>query len=485
MTPAPDDLLALAERILTDHGFLPYPDPTTRQAADDTVEPPTEGVRDLRGLLWSSVDNASSRDLDQIEVAERLPDGDTLLRVAIADVDAWVSKDSLLDRRAATNTVTVYAGITSFPLLPRSLSEGHTSLLPDTDRLALVTELKVNPDGTLERSDCYRARVRNRARLSYESVGPWLQGTAPLPPEIAVVPGLEAQVRLQIAVADRFAALRRQAGALEFETVEASPVVVDGRVVDLTVIERSPARALIESFMIAVNVAIAHFLAAHGRASIQRVVTAPRRWDRIVALAAALGETLPPTPDSPALGAFLARRRAADPRGYGALSLAIVKLLGPGEYVRVAAGAPPRPHFGLAVQGYTHSTAPNRRYCDLITQRLVKAALDGAPAPYTDDDLQAIARHCTERAQAANAIERTVRKAAAALLLSDRIGETFLATVTGVKATGTWARLDRPGAEGRIMNPGPRLDVGDRLKVRLLRTDPQTGHIDFEALSTR
>jgi exoribonuclease-2 len=442
---------------------------------------PTDGVRDLRDLLWSSIDNDDSMDLDQIEVAEALPNGNIRLLVGIADVDAFVHKGSAVDQHARTNTTSIYLGVETFSMLPEALSHDATSLLPTGDRQAIVTDLVVDEDGAVVSSDRYPALVRNKAKLVYDSIGHWLDDPhfAP-PPEVQAVPGLADQLRLQSEATERLRALRQRNGALDFETIEARPVVdAHGRVTDLNVPEKNRARYLIECFMVAVNVATAGFLNDQGVPAIQRVVRTPKRWPRIVELAASLGFQLPDTPDPKALAAFLARRRQDDPVHFPDLSLTIVKLLGSGEYVLVRGGAEGEGHFGLAVQGYAHTTAPNRRYPDLVTQRLVKAVLAGNRLPYREGELEEVAAHCTEREDAAAKVERRMRKAAAAVLLAGRIGEVFDGIVTGAKPDGTYVRLLAPPAEGRVIKGEAGMDVGDRVHVRLIGTDPERGFIDF------
>jgi exoribonuclease-2 len=469
---------------------------------------PAPPARDLRDLPWSSVDNPESRDLDQVEVAEALGGGATRLRIGLADVDALVPRGGALDRHAADNTVSLYAGATVLPMLPDALSGDRTSLHEGGEREALVVELTVDADGAVHDPAIYAATLVNRARLAYDEVAAWLDGAGPLPAAAARVPEVAAQLRLQDDAARRLRAQRARLGALELETIEARPVIVDGQVVDLALAHKSRARELIEDFMIAANSAMARVLEREGVASIRRVVRAPERWDRIVALARPFGVVLPGAPDAPALAGFLRARRAADPAGFAELSLAVVKLLGPGEYVVEDAGDARPNHFGLAVQDYTHGTAPNRRYADLVTQRLLKhvlaraAAPSGAPdevrdgalvaslesCPYTRDALVAIAARCTERENAARAVERTTRKQAAASLLAGRVGEAFDAVVTGVKASGVFVRALAPPVEGRLVDvPGRSArdrnvggpDVGDRLRVRLQATDPAQGFVDF------
>jgi exoribonuclease-2 len=442
-------------------------------------------VRDLRSSLWSSIDDRKSRDLDQVECAESLPDGDIRVLVGIADVDSLVRKASAIDAHAAENTTSVYTGVRTYPMLPEQLSTDMTSLVGGADRSSIVTEMIVARDGAVKSSDVYPALVHNYAKLSYEAVGTWLDDKGPLPPEVASVPKMEAQIRLQFEAAQRLRELRKEHGALELETIQASPVLNNtGQVTDLSVTERNSARDLIENFMIAANVAMAQFLAARGVPSIRRVVRTPKYWPRIVELARELGAELPRQPDSRALADFLARRKSADPLHFPDLSLSIVKLLGPGEYTVETPGGSASPeqsgHFGLAVHDYTHSTAPNRRYADLVIQRLVKAALAQAAAPYTAAELAAIAAHCTEREDAARKVERKMRKVAAAVLLQKRIGEVFEAIVTGVTPKGTFARIIEPPVDGRVMRGERSLRVGQKVRVKLISTDPTRGFIDFE-----
>jgi exoribonuclease-2 len=470
------DLNATARRIVAAAGF-----PTAFRHAEEVTTAAIDTVAtDLRGLVWSSIDNAESRDLDQVEAAEAHPDGTVRVMVGIADVDAYVPKGSPLDLAAAERMTSVYTGAGNFPMLPESLSENLTSLLPTEDRPAVITELIVGPDGGVLDRSVYRATLRNRAKLAYETTGAWLEDGGAMPSEAASTPGLEVQLRIQDIVSAQLRTVRQAAGALDFETIEARPVIENGRIVGLTVPRRSRARFLIENFMIAANTAVSGFLQAHGFPSIQRIVRRPQRWDRIVDIARTAGDDLPPTPDAVALAGFLARRRKADPTHFADLSLSIVKLLGPGEYAVVAAGDDLGEHFGLAVYGYTHSTAPNRRYVDLITQRLLKAACCGAPCPYSVDDLRAIADRANERAQAARKIERTMRKIIAAVMMQPHIGETFAAIVTGAKPSGTYVRVLNPPVEGRVMRGERGLDVGDRVNVKLIGVDTEAGFVDFE-----
>jgi VacB/RNase II family 3'-5' exoribonuclease len=478
------DLSAIAHQAMIDAGFVPDVPHSVLDELQSLESKPVKDseARDLRGLLWSSIDDRKSRDLDQVEYAERLPNGDICVRVGIADVDALVPKGSAIDAHAAENCTSVYTGVRTFPMLPEQLSTDLTSLVGGADRSSIVTEVIVDPDGAVKSCDVYPARLHNYAKLSYESVGDWLDNSEQMPAEVAGVPNMEAQIRLQVEAAQHLRALRREHGALELETVEAAPVINnDGQVTELSVVERNSARDLIENFMIAANVAMAQFLTAKGALSLRRVVRTPEHWSRIVEVANELGEQLPAQPDSRALADFLARRKTADPQHFPDLSLSIVKLLGPGEYTvqRPGTSGEQNIHFGLAVRDYTHSTAPNRRYADLVTQRLIKAVLAKAAGPYTEAELTAIATRCTEREDAARKVERKMRKVAAAILMQERIGEVFGAIVTGVSPKGTFARLIRPPVDGRILRGEQGLRVGEKISVKLLGTDPQRGFIDF------
>jgi len=474
----------VALRAMVDNGFQPEPLPAVdRELA--ALPAPASGpdVRDLRSLLWSSIDNVTSKDLDQIEVAEATTDGGIRLRIGIADVDALVPKGSAIDAFAAGNSTSVYTGISVFPMLPDLLSTDRTSLVEGGERLVVVTELDIARDGTLRHYEIYRALAVNHAKLDYESIGAWLEGRGPQPAKIAADDALESQLWLQDRAAGLLKRNRERAGALDLDTVQVTPIAKDGVIESLQINRKNRARDLIEDLMIAANGAVARFLAAAGRSGIRRVVREPRRWDRIAEIAASYGLHLPATPDNKALSDFLAARRAADPLRFPDLSLSVVKLLGPGEYVLDRPGpADDVGHFGLSAPDYTHATAPNRRYADLVTQRLVKAAIAGRPAPYSDDELDAIAKHCSEREHGANKVERMARKAAAALLLERRIGATFDAIVTGVKGNATYVRLLSPPAEGRVVRGEAGMDVGERVRVRLVHTDAERGHIDFQGI---
>jgi len=476
------NLRAIARRAMIDRGLLPDFSPAVAAETAGLVAPQVErdsAVRDLRGLLWMSIDNDDSRDLDQLSFAEAAGAGATRMRVAIADVDALVTKGSAVDGHAGHNTTSVYTAAEMFPMLPTELSTDRTSLGEDDDRLAMVVEMLVRDDGSLAESDVYRARVVNRAKLAYDSVAAWLEGEGPAPGRVASVPGIDAQLRLQDRVAQALRTVRHQHGALSLQTIEPRAVFEDGTLADLRLDEKNRAKELIEDLMIAANGVTARFLEAHGLPSLRRVLRSPERWERIVHLAAGVGETLPPEPDAVALEAFLMTRRRADPVTFPDLSLAVVKLMGRGEYeVELPGGTTPG-HFGLAVHDYTHSTAPNRRFPDLVTQRLLKAGIAGRPSPYRPDDLEELARHCTQQEDNANKVERQVRKSAAALLMESRIGERFEGMVTGASEKGTWVRLFRPPVEGRVVAGAEGLDVGEKVTVELVETNVERGFIDF------
>ena len=477
-------LRQIAHRAMLERGLEPdFPPEALAQAA--RLEPVTSAdqSRDLRGLLWCSIDNDDSRDLDQLTVAEQAGGGQVRVLVAIADVDSLVPVGSPVDDHARRNTTSVYTAATVFPMLPERLSTDITSLNAGEDRLAIVVEMTVGADGSLASEAVYRATVRNQAKLAYDSVAAWLTGEGPLPAAAASVPGLDAQLTLQDRVAQLLEEHRRAQGALDFESLETRPVFDGDKLRDLARQEKNRAKDIIENFMVAANGVTARFLEARGVASIRRVVRSPKRWDRIVELAARLGETLPAQPDGHKLQQFLIEQRAADPQHFPDLSLSVIKLLGAGEYVVERPGEVSPGHFGLAVRDYTHSTAPNRRYPDLVTQRLLKTAAAGAPGPYSAEDLGSLAAHCTRKEDDANKVERLVRKAAAALLLEDRVGQRFDAMVTGASAKGTWVRILQPPAEGRLVKGADGVDVGDQVRVRLVEVDPERGYIDFALAS--
>ncbi len=482
VNPSHLDLQATAKEVMQRHGFNPdFPPQVSLQLADLKAHPPqiesTSDIRDLRSLLWSSIDNDTSRDLDQIEVTERVSNGDVKVMIGIADVDAFVPKQTPIDQHAAKETTTVYAGIRNFPMLPEELSTGKTSLLENQDCLSVVIEFVVDPAGMVKSPSLYRAVVRNKAQLQYNSVGAWLEGKSPAPPKVAASADLQAQLKLQDEVAQKLRGQRVHNGALNLQTDEVLPLVLNDQVVDVVKQQKNHATDLIEDFMVAANGVVARFL--ENVSSLRRIVRTPKRWDRIVQLAASKGEKLPPQPDSKALNDVLLRRKAADPDHFADVSLAVIKLLGPGEYVVERAGETAPGHFGLAVQDYTHSTAPNRRFADVVTQRLIKASLARQKNPYSDDELTAIAANCTQKEDAAKKVEREMSKRLAAVAMQHRIGEVFDAIVTGVTESGTFVRVLQPHVDGLLAQGQQGLDVGDRLRAKLIRTDVRQGYIDF------
>jgi exoribonuclease-2 len=477
-----NQLRSIARRAMAQRGLLPDFSPAVLAEADAIAVAPmakAPDIRDQRALLWASIDNDTSRDLDQLSVSAPAPDGAVRIYVAVADVDAAVKRRSAIDGHAETNTTSVYTAAEVFPMLPTKLSTDLTSLGEGEERLAIVTEMLVATDGSVKESEIYRAVVLNRAKLAYNSVAAWLDGSGPAPARVLAVAGLDDQLRTQDRVAQAMRRLRHVHGALSLQTPEAESLFDGDTLVDLRPQTANRAKELIEDFMIAANTATVRTLALKAFPSIRRVLRSPERWDRIVALAGELGDRLPATADGEALAKFLARQRAHSPEKFPDLSLAVVKLLGRGEYVLEGPGQRSEGHFGLAVSDYAHSTAPNRRFPDLATQRLLKAAIAGEAPPYTQGELSALAQHCTEQETNAAKVERRVLKSAAALLLAPRIGQQFDGLVTGASDRGTWVRIDRPAAEGKIVRGFEGLDVGRRVRVELVHTDVDRGFIDF------
>jgi VacB/RNase II family 3'-5' exoribonuclease len=481
--PGRDRLRAIARRAMVERGLQPDFSPAAKAQAETLrgpAKPTTDSsIRDLRSLLWCSIDNDDSRDLDQLTAAEPVPGGATRVLVAIADVDSLVAAGSPIDAHARANTTSVYTPAEIFPMLPEKLSTDLTSLNQDGERLAIVVDLRIAASGTVEEQAVYRAIVLNRAKLAYSAVAAWLEGRAPAPPALAAVPGLEESLRLQDRVALSLDALRHRQGALSIETLQTRAVFSGDVLAELRPDEQDRAKNLIEEFMIAANGATARYLEGKRFPSFRRVLRSPERWERIVELAAGLGGRLPAEPSSKALEEFLIERRKADPVRFPDLSLSVVKLLGKGEYAVEKPGAGSEGHFGLAVRDYLHSTAPNRRFPDLLTQRLLKAALAGRPVPYAPQAMDELARHSTDMEDRASKVERQLHKSAAALLLEGRIGQRFEGIVTGASPKGTWVRVFDPIVEGRVVRGAEGLDVGDRTRVELVGTDVERGFIDF------
>jgi VacB/RNase II family 3'-5' exoribonuclease len=476
------DLTEIARRAMAERGLEPY---FSRQAQTELeriagpARSSVPGTRNLRDLLWCSIDNDDSRDLDQLSVSESLPGGAVKILVAVADVDAIVKKKTVIDEHARRNTTSVYTAAAIFPMLPERLSTDWTSLNEREDRLAIVVEMVVGADGSVGESAVYPAVVHNRAKLAYDAVAAWLEGTAPPPDGVTRVGGMHEQLRVQDGVARKLRELRFERGALDLETLQPKAVFDGETIVALRQERHNRARRLIEDFMIAANGVTARYLEEKQLPSLRRVVRSPERWQRIVEVAKEQGEHLPPEADSKALSDFLLKRRKADPDRFPDLSLVIIKLMGAGEYVVERPGTPAAGHFGLAVKDYTHSTAPNRRFPDLVTQRLLKAAMAGGTPPYSEGELEELAVHCTEQEDAADKVERQVRKSAAALLLERRIGERFDAVVTGASEKGTWVRIFDPPVEGKLVHGFEGLAVGKKLRVKLIATDVERGFIDF------
>ncbi len=480
-------LQSIAHRVMLERGLLPD---FSREAVAELgrLQHPAgvEGkpIRDLRNLLWASIDNDDSRDLDQLSVAEAMSGNKVKILVSVADVDALVKNGSAIDEHARHNTTSVYTAAEIFPMLPEKLSTDLTSLNFGEERLSIVIEMGIDVDGMLQDSDVYRARVTNHAKLAYNSVAAWLEGSGSMPEAIAAVKGLDENLRLQDTTAQRMKNFRHVHGALSLETIEASPRFEGDQIYALEIEEKNRAKEIIEDFMIAANGVTARYLSTKKFPSIRRVVRTPKRWDRIVEIAREHQFVLPDIPDSIALEGFLVKQKAADPLRFPDLSLAVIKLLGSGEYIAELPDGDVPGHFGLAVKDYAHSTAPNRRYPDLLTQRLLKAALGGGPVPYHKAELDILAAHCTAAEDAANKVERQVGKSAAALLLESRIGEQFDAIVTGASEKGTWVRLLAIPIEGKLTQGFVGLDVGHQIRVQLTSLDVQRGFIDFSRINS-
>jgi VacB/RNase II family 3'-5' exoribonuclease len=487
MTQDTYNLTQLARQAMIARGLQPdYPAAVIRQLNEITSPAkPYDGLHDFRAMLWSSIDNDDSRDLDQLTAAYEEAEGHISLWVAIADVDALVTKDSSIDLHAQVNTTTVYTPSIIFPMLPEKLSTNLTSLNELQDRVAIVVKIRINQQGDIQDSSLHTAVVHNHAKLSYQSVGAWLEGKGPMPEKIASRPCLGENLRLQNQAAQILKKKRAAMGALTLETPDAQPIFKGQRIVGMEPAVTNLAHQLIEHFMISANSVIARYLRDAKIPSIRRIVRVPKYWDRLVDVAKKAGEKLPEVPDSKALDSFLVKMRQRDPQAFADLSLTVVKLLGSGEYIVESPGDTPVGHFGLALVDYTHSTAPNRRYPDIITQRQIKALLNGTESPYGLPELQWLAPHCTQQEDAATKVERQLRKSAEALLLSSRLGESFEGIVTGAALKGTWVRVFKPAAEGRVVHGMEHLVVGDRIRIKLLSVDVAKGFIDFAKIDSR
>ncbi|MCX6112653.1 MAG: RNB domain-containing ribonuclease [Proteobacteria bacterium] len=477
----------IARQAMREHGLLPDFSPEVLKelsSIDGSLDITDKPERDLRQLLWCSIDNDDSLDLDQLTVAEKTPDGIIKIYVAVADVESLVKKGSAIDDHARQNTTSIYTDGEIFPMLPQQLSNDLTSLNYEKDRSVMIAEMTIDADGRVKSSDIYRALVCNHAKLAYNSVADWLEAKGPMPDAVAKVKGLDANIKLQDQVAQLLRKNRHEVGALDFETIHARSIFDEDMIKYLEEDRKNRAKELIEDFMIAANGATVQYLKAKGLLSFRRIVRSPQRWERIVEVVSSkYNYKLPSKPDAKSLALFLYKQKKSDPIGFPDLSLTIIKLIGKGEYVVEFPGEKAIGHFGLAVRDYTHSTAPNRRYPDLITQRILKAALKGTTAPYKPEELTALANLCTEKEDDATKVERRVAKSAAALLLSSRIGQTFDAICTGAADKGTWVRIFNPPVEGKLIRGFKGIDVGNKLRVKLIRTDAKNGYIDFEHIN--
>jgi exoribonuclease-2 len=474
----------IARNAMISRGLVPdFPDDEISEL-NEIILPATckpETAKDMRDLLWCSVDNADSLDLDQLTFAESLEEENKVrILVAIADVDALVNAKSNIDNHASQNTASVYTVARIFPMLPEKLSTNLTSLCLDSDRCAIVVDMILGDDGKIQQSDVYQAMVRNHAKLKYASLALWLEGNGTAYPEITRVNGLAENIKLQDRMAQRMKESRYEHGALEFETIEALPIFDGDTLKEMKAEPKNRAKNLIEDFMIAANGTTARYLTGKNFPSLRRVVRTPEQWDRIVEMASGHGFSLPAEADSKSLSEYLKFIKQNDPLHFTDMSISILKLLGSGEYVVDVPGEIPPGHFGLAVKDYTHSTAPNRRYPDLITQRLLKSAISGQPIPYTMEQLGQIATHCTMKEDDVKKVERQVEKSANAILMKSRIGEIFEAIVSGASPKGTWIRLFHPHVEGKLINGFKGLKVGQKLKARLTDINVELGYIDFE-----
>lgn len=477
------NLDALAKKALIERGFIPdFPVAVikeTERLAEPSFPIPGYTTKDMRQLLWFSLDNDDSRDLDQLTYAEKLPAGGYKIYVAIACVDILVKKNSAIDNRAANNTTSIYTPTKIFPMLPEKLSTDLTSLNPNEDRVSMIFEGHLNADVSLESYSIYLGFVHNHAKLAYDAVSDWMDGKGPAPEKIKEVKGLEDQLRLQDSIAQALAKLRHTQGALSLDTIEPHTVLSDGIPVEIDLMPKNRGRLLIENFMILANTISARYATTHKLAFFRRVVVAPKRWDKIIKIAKEFGDILPETPDSIALEKFLVKRKKEDPVAFPDLSLTIIKLLGSGEYRVFYPGKESPGHFGLALRDYTHSTAPNRRFPDLIVQRILLSSLNNKEMPYSQNELETLAAHCTEKEDDADKVERKMRKSAAALVLSKDIGKEYEAIVTGTGEKGTWVRVLKPPVEGKLVKGLNSVDVGDKIRVKLLKTDVLNGYIDF------
>ncbi len=478
----PADLTELAKKAMLEYQFLPEFPITVEQEVNQIpspVIPTSDSVQDLRDKLWFSIDHYDTRDIDQLTYAEPLSDGQVKLYIAIADVDSLVKKNSAIDHYAEHNATSIYTPTKTFFMLPEKLSTQFTSLNEREDRMAIVIEVIITPNGAIEQHRLYPAYVRNQAKLTYSHVTTWLDNQGSIPIRVSKIAGLEEQIKFQDKIAHQLKAYRVQQGALILDKIEPYVIFMNGQIVGLQVSERNRAWDLIENFMVIANTAAARFSRDHHLPLLRRVIRTPKRWDRLLEIAKKYGEILPEQPNAKALDLFLLKRRLIDPLHFAELSLIVIKLLGNGEYVAEHPEENPMEYFGLALRDYVHATAPNRRYSDLIIQRLLKAGLQNQSSPYLSQELEALAKHCTEKEDKATKVERKMRKSAAALLLSSKLNQTFDAIVTGASLEDRWVRIFDPPIEGKVIQGYENIDVGDRIQVKLVSVNVEQGFIDF------
>ena len=476
-----NELTILADQVMKERGLLFEFSQEVLTQANETNNPAplSENYVDLRSLLWCSIDNDDSQDLDQLTYGEKKDKNKHTLWIAIADVTELISKGSPVDIHAQTNTTSVYTPGKIFTMIPEKFSYNLTSLNENEDRVAMVVKIEINENGEIESSSIFQAIVHNYAKLTYNSIGDWLEGKISLPEKVKKIDGLEKVLKTQNEAAQILRKRRHELGSLTLHSSEARVKIKSEDQITIKISPHNLAHQLIEEFMIATNQCMVQHFNDAKIASLRRVVRVPKNWPRIVEVANSFGEQLPEQPNSKALDEFLVKRLKADPDTFPDLSLTIIKLLGRGEYIVENDKDKPVGHFGLAVSNYTHSTAPNRRFPDVITQRQYKAFLRKEKAPYSLEELYHLAKFCTQQEDAATKVERQVNKSAAALVLSPRIGENFKGIITGINDQGIWVRIFEPAVEGKIVKTFEKLHVGDKVTVELKYVNVKKGFIDF------